>query len=580
MFAYLVVRVFLVPPVHDEARMIRFYIDTGNYLPPHAQWDAGNHLLVTMIGHWSTVLFGHALWTVRLFPLLTYPLFAFGVIMLLREVKDPRLRWAFGTALLAMPFLHEYFALFRGYGPALAFEVLGVLWLIRATNGAERRPLLFAFFFLALGVLSSLNLLPMLCISIALAVLAVLRGPVVGRLRRLYAIALVGGVPALFMVWYGYQLSSRDQLYAGGRSGLVSDTVGSLAQWTLGVRVPWVNYVLALVIGGVLVWAIVHVARKRFGPGTTPLFVLAMLLAGEIAGRILMASVLGMPWPEERTALHFIPLVLLLMAFSMDRWAVRWPWVSAVGLLVLFFPIRTIATGNVDHTSFWVDQAIPDAVFDTMAALEARSDRPLLISGHYHLSEAWNYGREQRGERAAPLDFEVFPQPVCDVLILDTTKHIAPAGFHTVFTAPTGRLVLKLRDKPLVGEPVFDTLLTFPSGTNEFIELWKPTSTESLVGHEHFVWIQAGMDQVPVSMARLVTELRTGDGQNVYYDHVFLGSMRHVWTPNALDVVRRVPLITPDVASAALYLYNPDRTSTEVGTVRIRVIRAGLPGKL
>jgi len=178
------------------------------------------------------------------------------------------------------------------------------------------------------------------------------------------------------------------------------------------------------------------------------------------------------------------------------------------------------------------------------------------------------------------MDFEVFPQPVCDALLLDTTKHIAPAGFHTVYTAPTGRLVLKLRDKPLVGEQVFDTLLTFPSGTNEFIELWKPTSTESLVGSAHLVWIQARIAQVPPSMARLVTELRTGDGQNVYYDHVFLGSLRHVWTPNALDLVRRVPLITSDVASAAIYLYNPERTSMEIGVVRIRVIRVLAGGPL
>ena len=256
----------------------------------------------------------------------------------------------------------------------------------------------------------------------------------------------------------------------------------------------------------------------------------------------------------------------------MDRLAVRWPWVSIAGLLVLLLPLRTIATLNVDRTSFWVDQAIPDAVFDTVAELEARSERPLLIGGHYYLSEAWNYGREQRGERAAPLDFEVFPQPVCDVLILDTAKHIAPAGFHTVYTAPTGRLVLKFRDRPLVGIVVFDTSFTFLSGTNEFIELWKPADPSSHLGKGGLAWIQVSPMDEPAYQAALITELRTSDGQHAYYDKVFLGSMRRTWGPDAFDLVRRIPIVGPEISSIDAYIYNPGHEHFGHSRIRVRAI--------
>ena len=131
MFAYISVRAFLVPVVHDEARVMRLYVYSGHLLPPLAKLDAGNHLLVTLLGQWTTFLFGYKLWAVRLFPVLTYPLYAFGVIGLMRMIDARIIRRCFGIALLTMPYLFEFFSLFRGYGPSIAFEVLGLLSLIR-----------------------------------------------------------------------------------------------------------------------------------------------------------------------------------------------------------------------------------------------------------------------------------------------------------------------------------------------------------------------------------------------------------------------------------------------------------------
>ncbi|MBK7295243.1 MAG: hypothetical protein IPI91_00595 [Flavobacteriales bacterium] len=48
MSVYILARALYVPLVHDEARMFRFYIDTGVVLPPNALLDAA----IICWSHW------------------------------------------------------------------------------------------------------------------------------------------------------------------------------------------------------------------------------------------------------------------------------------------------------------------------------------------------------------------------------------------------------------------------------------------------------------------------------------------------------------------------------------------------
>ena len=49
LFLSVLLRAWNLPLVHDEARTWLVYVLSGDFLPFRAQWDAGNHVLVTAI---------------------------------------------------------------------------------------------------------------------------------------------------------------------------------------------------------------------------------------------------------------------------------------------------------------------------------------------------------------------------------------------------------------------------------------------------------------------------------------------------------------------------------------------------
>ena len=63
---YAILRAHHVPPLHDELRTLREYVNNGNLWPPHAAWDAGNHVLVSLVATGCNRLFGDSNLSLRL----------------------------------------------------------------------------------------------------------------------------------------------------------------------------------------------------------------------------------------------------------------------------------------------------------------------------------------------------------------------------------------------------------------------------------------------------------------------------------------------------------------------------------
>jgi hypothetical protein len=130
-------RAVLVPLTHDEARTFFVYTRTGEFLPWLGHWDAGNHVLCTALGWLSYEAFGMAAWSLRLANVLAFGLYAAYAYRWGLLLSDRAVRWCLWPALLFTPVLIEFFALYRGYGMAMAF-LLMALYPLHQAFGVKR----------------------------------------------------------------------------------------------------------------------------------------------------------------------------------------------------------------------------------------------------------------------------------------------------------------------------------------------------------------------------------------------------------------------------------------------------------
>ncbi|MBK7946302.1 MAG: glycosyltransferase family 39 protein [Flavobacteriales bacterium] len=309
--AWLVLRAACVPLTHDEAATFQTYVLTGVYLPWQAHLDAGNHLLASAATRISYLLFGDGPLALRLFSVLAFGLWAWYAWRITRGMASAALRIAASCALLLTPFVFEFFALFRGYGPALAFLLMALHHAMAYWHRAQRIDLLLALLAASIATAASLN---MLVIGAMLFGMAALR---TGMSRQRDAVAwatlvLVGALPLVALAQYGAELAAQDLLYYGSADGIVHGTLASLGAWVMGLRWPLASaalFVLPLLLAAF---------SLRSSPNRHVLAMLMLLFAGELLARWVLATGRGVLYPTDRTAMHLVPLAILLFAYAAD----------------------------------------------------------------------------------------------------------------------------------------------------------------------------------------------------------------------------------------------------------------------
>ncbi|MDQ3100419.1 MAG: hypothetical protein M3R08_03460, partial [Bacteroidota bacterium] len=223
-FLYLLARAAMVPLVHDEARTFFDHIYNGTWIPFLAPWDAGNHVLVMAVGQFTSTLFGPDPLVLRSFSVICFAFYAWYVWRISRSIHEPVIRNCIGLTLITIPYLIEFFGLFRGYGPSFCFLLMAAYHLSdtdRYGKFAAWPPIL-----LGLGVLCNLSLLPVWSIGMAIhLILLWLRNA--NTLPRILMWCL-GLAPGILMIVFAHGLQVRDRLYFGTESGLFHGSLNSL----------------------------------------------------------------------------------------------------------------------------------------------------------------------------------------------------------------------------------------------------------------------------------------------------------------------------------------------------------------
>lgn len=569
-FLYILLRALLVPIIHDEARTFQVFVATGDFLPFHAAWDAGNHLLATALAQVSYALFGPGLLALRLWSVLAFVLYARYTWLLGGRINSSVVRWSIWSALLCIPFVLDFFSLFRGYGLAMAFLLMAVHHIARFAEEGSTCHLAVALCAFALAAFGSLSLLLMWCALVAGgALVSFIRKATTGRrVEQVAAILILGVLPLIYAASFSVGLSQHGALYFGSDAGLFDGTLKSLAQYVIGSdhAVVLAIVLCAFVVG--LIGATRSWRKTLAEPRASLMMVCAVLVIADISGRVVLGEGFDVLYPTDRTAMQLVPLFLLLMGGAIDHLAQRWRMARFVALLLLVFPLRVVFTVNLDRTSYWPEQAIPDNFFVIAEEKQRALDRPLMIGAHHQLPSCWRYGNLVRGIDANELDATDFPHTSCDLLMIDTTFKRPPAGFRTIANASTGHNVLMERIDPLRTVLALDSAYTTGPNDGEFIELWKgPTSM--FMGHEAFVEWSGSINTATAPTAVLVLEVADTTGQHLHYEKV---EMAQGWNKGR-GVEVHVALRLPPLAGSriALYIYNEKRELLDLGSARLRV---------
>ncbi len=570
-WAYVVLRAFLVPFVQDEGNSFWLFVRTGEFLPFLSHPEAGNHFLNSLCGVLGYHVFGYSAAGIRWGSVAAFPLYAWASWYLVRPLGAP-VRWCALLALLWCPFLLDYFSMFRGYGPAMA----GWAWALYALVSLAREgaPRYFVLLVIAssLALLADLSLLPSCAILLGLSVLLVFPRVLTYRPseRSIIGFALFIMVAMLaFAAAIALDLQHRDLLYLGDGKGFMHSTAISLAGAVFGVPFSLKEiWLLALPMVCALALALWQGVRRK--QWQRPLALLAAALVLEVVARELMFHLLGTNFPEDRAALQLLPMYILLFAYAVHtlaEWHRVWAW-AALPLLAL--PLRTVLTLNADHSMANFEQTTPLRFIHSVEQLQAKTDRPLMLSGYGQFAPPWAF--HQVAERVAPIPMR--PDPLLndpdDVRVLAEwqLKELGE-GYRIVDSSSGSGVFLLFRDRPCTLVPWRDTTIVQLRSRAEFISL--PVFNKRDTVDRCLIFTGTVSATNPDFGLQLITEVCDSLGNKVHYDAVFLDRLPQLASGAHVEVTRFLPA-PPPKGIRKIYLWNAHHSDCRSAGIRVRIM--------
>lgn len=557
LFAYVVLRAATVPLVHDEATSFIAYAQSGRMLPFASMWDANNHFLNSLYGHIGYRLFGLHPLALRWASVLSYALYAWCAWRIGGRIEHRSVRWLLWAALLACPFLLDFFSLFRGYGPALALFLLAVHHVLRYVEAPAARTLILGLSALTLACGFVLALLP-----VAFILLVLLFAQARRDAAQLAIWALLGLAPWALLALLARHMATLGLLYHGNAAGYGETTIGSLLRYALGIEgLAWraAVSVLFIAVGIALLW------RRQGGP----VLLIAAALWGEYLLRLVLAQAAGLNYAEDRAALHVLLLGILFLAFAADALGKRWPWSAALALPLVAFPVRSAFTANVDRTVMWPEQSIPPRFIARIEAMEQRLNRPAVVGMHrlallpYALQRRMRGGEGDGTALAAPCDgvdawiafWPVEEQLGCGFVVVDSA---AMPGLQLLVREPQ-------RPGRVVSEERFDLRLARRERSEGFV------IDPGVIRREGAIVELAGALALEPDGADLRLALAAWDssGTALHADHVLLATRRGAWHGEPFRMARWIPPL-PTASRVEVFLWSMDKAVARLTDGRAR----------
>ena len=399
---------------HDEALTYLLFMQ-GSFRHVFSYTGNQNHVLQALLSRSAIAILPTTPFTLRL------PTVLASVVYCAIAVKISA-RWLTGgpqkvvaIALLTLnPYVLDFLSAARGYGLMLAF-VFSAVYLLVSTASGWRGAIAGALLGLAVAA-TTVSIYPAVGILFACATYPLLTEQ---STRGLKDAVLIGtSIVLVAIVPLANQLShaSRSDYYIGATSPILwfaslihasihqTPAIDSMA--ALGTLEVAAVAVIAFVLLTALAFAARCIARRRCASMNERALVwLGLAMIGMAGFAVALHAVIGLRYPQGRTALYWIPVITLAGLLAFEHAPTRGPirailWSVIIGVLtayVVCFQVSTYAD--------WKYDAADEAFVARLTVEHAGSDSLIRVGGSWQLEPSINFYRlTQRLAWMAPME--------------------------------------------------------------------------------------------------------------------------------------------------------------------------------
>lgn len=575
LWVYLFLRGIYLPLMHDEIATFYFYIQSGVVIPPEAHYDANNHVLNSLLSHWSYQVFGSSPLAIRLPNVLAFALFFFSLKGLASRIENAFYRWGFFLSVSMSYFIFEYFSETRGYGISMAFLVAAIYQYMKLTEKGNTWHLVLVGIFLWLSTCANLTTLVSSIILFGLMTIHTLITDLKANKKRLIVklIALIlTGLPFLILVGWSFKLKELGLLYYGSLDGFYSVTVKTLFEVYVGSYQLWMAVLATLIFSTVLGYLLYHLLKHKslldFIKSTN---VLGILLVGSVLMINMLAWFMEVNFPEDRAGIYLFIYLSGAFAFAMNALSKKSKWLNLGAALYLFFPLTFIWTLSLRQASFWIDARNSQPIFEMVKEEKSDFKFPLIVGGYATQELCWYYMNHQEGGNMGRLHWTNHPGIDANIELISPTRMENPLVhqyYDSLYYDPAADLTYFKRKKPLEKQLLLKR--EFPDLVNSKTDYYTIFNipADSLHNKTLYIGVEATLEaEAAPFRSRLVAAVdQTEDPTNLAYEFIQLDWLKKSWTGEKNNLLQGTLIhnVPEEGEMISFYLWNPDTTTFSI----------------
>lgn len=335
---YLIIRAFQTEFISDETATYWYFIYRGSFWGDNVVWDAANHPLNSFLGHHLFNRFGDVPGILRIGSVFSYVLYVFATYRFTGLLNRKSLQILGFIALNSIPYMLEYFAYSRGYGLSMGFFMCALWYLYRYSQNRKFIAVVLCYLMAFLGFAANLTLLNsvvLFIVGIALIHLTYRK-----QIKLWQHLLVFGGTMFLARIcWpliaFAMNLKEKGALYYSSLDGIWDMTGKSISKQVWFTDHDFLMYVYLLFFVIVLYQLFVLFRTKKWKEFIAQQEVwVSYFFFGNLTAVLLMAVLLKVNYPEDRTGMYFIPLFMLMLLYTMQK--VRFSEIALIALPVVF----------------------------------------------------------------------------------------------------------------------------------------------------------------------------------------------------------------------------------------------------
>lgn len=373
-FIYVLIRALNLSFIIDEAMSYDILVNKPYYFKALIFDDshfyiANNHVLNTVFGYISYYTFGISPFSFRVFNVLAFVVYSYYGIGIIKAYSKSKVSTLIALVFLFLnPFMLEFFSLYRGYGLSLACTVALLYNFSKyCFEGPKRKFIVRGVVFSLLAIYANFALLIPVFIVQVLCFIYLNKGVKFGEIlkRKETLIFVIGGILLIPAVSNILILSDLKELYFGGNTSFIHDTLNSFVEYTFHNKNKFDIVVLVVGIVLMITYALVFGKDKK-------LRAITLVILGLTILPTLLNLLLDTKFVIERASLYVVPFLgiffMLLYDYSSQR-----KWINlACSVLILFLGVsavkKSIKSYNFNTTTTWqTDSNNKDVLTDILA---------------------------------------------------------------------------------------------------------------------------------------------------------------------------------------------------------------------